>query len=83
MSYDLRRLRLHGVIERIDKSHRYQLTALGLKMALFYSRTYCRVIRPGLSFLFSLIKDANHKITRAFNQFDRAVAEYLAQQNAA
>ena len=46
MSYDLRRLRLHGVIERIDKSHRYQLTALGLKMALFYSRTYNRIIRP-------------------------------------
>jgi len=83
MSYDLRRLRLHGVIERIDKSHRYQLTALGLKMALFYSRTYGRVIRPGLSFMSSPIKDANHKITRAFNRFDRAVADYLAEQNAA
>jgi hypothetical protein len=44
MSYDLRRLRLHGVIERIDKSHRYRLTAQGLKIALFYSRTYGRVI---------------------------------------
>lgn len=83
MSYDLRRLRLHGLIERTEKSHRYQLTALGLKTALFYSRTYCRVIRPGLSLMSSPIKDANHKITRAFNQFDRAVAEYLAEQKAA
>ena len=29
------------------------------------------------------IQDANHEITRAFNQFDRAVADYLAQQKAA
>ena len=27
MTYDLRRLRLHGIIERIPHSHRYQLTA--------------------------------------------------------
>lgn len=83
MSYDLRRLRLHGIVQRVDKSHRYQLTAFGLKTALFYSRTYSRVIRPGLSLLSSPIKDANHKITSAFNQFDRAVVDYLAQQKAA
>jgi hypothetical protein len=51
MSYDLRRLRLHGLIERIKGTQRYQLTHLGLKTALFYSRTYYRVIRPGLSAL--------------------------------
>jgi hypothetical protein len=47
----------------------------------FYSRTYHRVIRSGLLFMSSLIKDTNHKLTRAFNQFDRAVADYLAQQS--
>src|SRR5215217_4163138 len=40
MTYDLRRLRLHGIIERIPRSHRYQLTAQGLRVALFFSRTY-------------------------------------------
>ena len=30
MTYDLRRLRLHGIIERIPHSHRYQLTPPGL-----------------------------------------------------
>ncbi|MGH8564034.1 MAG: hypothetical protein ACREXW_08045 [Gammaproteobacteria bacterium] len=40
MSYDLRRLRLHGLIERIPHSHRYEPTALGLRVALFFSRTY-------------------------------------------
>jgi hypothetical protein len=33
MTYDLRRLRLHGLIERIPHSHRYQTTADGLKIA--------------------------------------------------
>ena len=46
MSYDLRRLRLHGVIERIAKTQRYRLTAFGLKTALWYSRAYQRLLRP-------------------------------------
>ncbi|HEX2332119.1 MAG TPA: hypothetical protein VHI32_02980 [Burkholderiales bacterium] len=49
MTYDLRRLRLHGLIERIPKSHRYRVTDFGLRTALFFTRTYARVIRPGLS----------------------------------
>jgi hypothetical protein len=83
MSYDLRRLRLHGLIRRREKTQRYELTELGLKSALFYSRTYSRVIRPGLSLLSSPLAAANHKIIHAFNQFDRALAQYLEQQRAA
>src|SRR3954463_736180 len=49
MTYDLRRLRLHGVIERIPHSHRYQLTPDGLRIALFFSRTYARLLRPKLA----------------------------------
>ena len=48
MTYDLRRLRLHGIIERIPHSHRYQLTHHGLRIALFFSRTYTRLLRPEL-----------------------------------
>jgi hypothetical protein len=51
MTYELRRLRLHGLIERIPKTHRYRVTDLGLRTALFFTRTYVRVIRPGLSIL--------------------------------
>jgi hypothetical protein len=39
MSYDLRRLRLQGIIERIPRSHRYQLTPSGLRIALLFSPT--------------------------------------------
>ena len=49
MTYDLRRLRLHGIIERIPRSHRYQLTPSGLRIALFFSRTYARLLRPKLA----------------------------------
>jgi len=51
MSYDLRRLRLHGLIERIDNSYRYRLTDDGLRTAIFYCRVYNRILRPGLSLL--------------------------------
>lgn len=49
MTYDLRRLRLHGLIERVPKSHRYRVTDFGLRTALFFTRVYARIIRPGLS----------------------------------
>ena len=34
MTYDLRRLRLHGLIERIPRSRRYRVTAAGIRTAL-------------------------------------------------
>lgn len=49
MSYDLRRLRLHGLIERIEKSHRYRVTSKGLAAVHFYHRLYTRLLRPALS----------------------------------
>ena len=35
MSYELRRLRLHGLIERLPRTQRYRLTEHGLHTALF------------------------------------------------
>jgi len=49
MTYDLRRLRLHGIITRIPHTHRYHVTPLGLRVAMLFTRTYTRVLRPGLS----------------------------------
>jgi hypothetical protein len=49
MTYDLRRLRLHGLIERIPLTHRYRPTEEGLRIALFFTRTHARLVRPGLS----------------------------------
>ena len=49
MTYDLRRLRLRGIIERIARTQRYRLTAEGLCVALAYHRTQARVLGPVLS----------------------------------
>ncbi len=46
MTYDLRRLRLKGLIHRIPKTHRYTATTYGLKVAFFYSKLYLRILRP-------------------------------------
>jgi hypothetical protein len=49
ITYDLRRLRLHGLIERIPKTRRYRITAKGLRTAVFYTRLYNRSLRTGLA----------------------------------
>jgi hypothetical protein len=47
MTYDLRRLRLRGLIARIPGTQRYIVTSYGLKVAFFYSKVYIRILRPG------------------------------------
>ena len=51
MTYDLRRLRLHGLIQRLPRSHRYIVTLDGLQIASFYNTLYHHVLRPGWSVL--------------------------------
>src|SRR6202167_2024929 len=46
MTYDLRRLRLAGLIRRIEHANRYVLTPDGIKMAVFYTKLYNRLLRP-------------------------------------
>ena len=49
MSYDLRRLRLHGLIQRLPGTHRYIVTEHGFHLAVFLTRVHNRLLRPGLS----------------------------------
>lgn len=57
MSYDLRRLRLKGLIERIPRSHAYRLTDFGTKTAIFFTKLNQRLFAPGLS---ALVPDQLH-----------------------
>ena len=83
MSYDLRRLRLHGLIERIPKTQRYRLTTFGLKTALFYSRTYQRLLRRGLSELHDPRISPSSKLAHAFANFQETLDAYVEQKMAA
>jgi hypothetical protein len=49
MTYDLRRLRLHGLIERIPATHRYRPTPMGWRVAVFFTHAYNRFLRTGLA----------------------------------
>ena len=51
MTYDLRRLRQHGLIERIPHTFRYQVTGTGIAHALFLTRLHDRFLRTGLASL--------------------------------
>jgi hypothetical protein len=83
MTYQLRRLKLHGLIERIPQTHRYRLTAFGLRAALFLSRLYARAIRPGLSFIDPAALPSDHGLQRAFNHLEKHVNLFCQQEKLA
>jgi len=78
MTYDLRRLRLHGLIERVPHSHRYQVTQKGMKVSLFYAKVYGRVLRGGLSQLFDgLDFQGDRKMVAAIRKVETAIEEHI------
>ena len=50
-TYDLRRLKRKGLIRKLSKTNRYQLTPLGRAVAVLFTKTYGRVLTPALAFL--------------------------------
>lgn len=49
MTYDLRRLRLKGIIARAPGTNRYFLTPYGWKLARLFSRLEARLFRPAMA----------------------------------
>jgi hypothetical protein len=72
MSYHLRRLRLHGLIERIDGTHRYLVTDLGLRASLFLTRAHTRLLVAGLA---EVAGPDLHMASSLRHAFDRLDAE--------
>ncbi len=68
MSYDLRRLRLHGLINRVKKSNRYHLTKRGIRVATFFTRSYARILRPGLAQITGQDWEGCSPLRRSFDQ---------------
>jgi hypothetical protein len=50
-TYDLRRLRRKQIIQRIEGSHRYQLTPTGRAVAVLFTKAYGRILSPALALL--------------------------------
>jgi hypothetical protein len=83
MTYDLRRLRLHGIIERIPRSHRYQLTPSGLRIALFFSRTYARLLRPQLAQILPAAPPGNSQLRAIFDKLQNEIDQCCKDQKLA
>ena len=83
MTYHLRRLRLHGLIERVPKSHRYRVTDSGWKTILFCTRCYNRCLRPGLADIIPKEVPFDTTLHRRFDQLNEAIDQYVAAQQLA
>jgi DNA-binding HxlR family transcriptional regulator len=83
VTYDLRRLRLHGLIERIPKTHYYRITAKGLRTALFYTRLYNRSLRTGLAVISPDAANANLPLVRSIRAAEAALNTWYDKANLA
>jgi hypothetical protein len=75
MSYDLRRLRLHGLIERIPGTNTYTTTPEGIRVAVFFTKLQRRLLEPLLA---ADRPPAPPEVRSALATIDRAVKEYVA-----
>jgi hypothetical protein len=76
MTYDLRRLRRRGLITRLTGSHRYVVTALGLRVAYLYTRLYTRLLKPAWRTLLPTPL-APLRLQRALSTLDRHLGQIL------
>jgi hypothetical protein len=79
ISYDLRRLRWHGLVERIPGTFRYRVTDTGLTHSGLLPRVHDRLVRTGLSQLADPDPPAPSRLRNAARAFQAAVDD-LARQ---
>jgi hypothetical protein len=74
MTYDLRRLRLNGLIRRIERTNRYVLTPDGGRVAVFSTKLHNRLLGPLLA---ADRPPAPPELRQALRVIDRRVEDYL------
>jgi hypothetical protein len=79
-TYDLRRLRRKGLIAKIAGTQRYQLGSLGRRVAVLFTKTYGRVLAPGLSVLDPRLPEdvaARSRLSTGWRGFERNLDEFI------
>jgi hypothetical protein len=82
MTYDLRRLRRKGFIQRIPRTQRYELTGEGRRLAVFFTKTYTRILNPSLAELDPALPAeiaARSPIASSWRAFERAIEAKIKQ----
>jgi len=74
MSYDLRRLRLHGLIARVPRTNTYVVTPEGIRVAVFYTKLRDRLLGPLLE---ADKPPAPLELRRALHTVDHALEAYI------
>jgi hypothetical protein len=76
ISYKLRRLHKRGLIERLPKTHRCQVTPFGLRTAVFYSRLHAHLLRPALAKITAPNTRHHPAIRKAFDHLDQIIEDH-------
>ena len=74
MTYDLRRLRLKGLVRRLPHSNTYVLTPDGVRVAIFYTKVHSRLLGPLLA---ADQPPASVELRRALKVVDASVSSYI------
>jgi hypothetical protein len=80
-TYDLRRLIRKRLIVKIPHTRRYQLTPVGRRVAVLFTKTYGRVLAPGLGVLDPrLPEDVTRRspLAVAWHRFESALNDFIA-----
>jgi len=73
MTYDLRRFRLKGIIERIEGTNRYRLTSYGRRVAFMYTKLHVRILRPAWAAILEPPNDLPRPLRAALRQLDKEI----------
>ena len=79
MTYDLRRLRAHRLIERVPRSRRYHVTDTGLQHALLFTHAHDHLLRTDLALTSDPSPPRKTKLHNAARAYQAAFDE-LTQQ---
>lgn len=83
MTYDLRRLRLKGIISRVPSSNRYLLTPYGRRAVIFFTRLNARVFNPALTMFHQSPPQGipPPPLRKALEKVDHEIDSLIAQAN--
>ncbi len=79
ITYDLRPLRLHGLIERIPHTFRYRVTGTGIRSARYLTRLHDRLLRTGLAELTDPDPPASTALRAADRAYQAAIDDLTRQ----
>ena len=81
LRYDVRKLKAHGILQRIDHSYLYLLTDFGKKVCIIFVLFHSRIFGPICAPLFNSLPNASYqpcsKIEKAYSQINHSIDELL------